>query len=505
MKRFLRSTSATLLALAAAGCTTPTPQALQPTDLPQSFTAPMVKSAQIWPQTNWWTSFNSPEMTDVIMNAQNGNLDLAASYARVLQAEAQAGISRSVLFPQLGLDTQANRSRADSVSSNSFRLSGDVNYQLDLFGKNRDNYRAALETLRSSKYAQQAEALTITSDAADDYLTVVALRERLKIARDNIAASERVLNIVKAKVTNGVSSNLDLAQEQAVVAGQEAAIPALEQQERAERYALATVLGQAPERIIIKAQNFEGFTPPVAVPGIPSDLLLRRPDIAQAEAALASAHARVDAARAAYFPSIGLTGAGGVESSALGSLFSGPGLFYSLGAQLLQTIFDGGLLESESDLAKAQQQELVADYRQSVLNAFSDVETSLSNAASLAEQERLTTIEVNNAAEAFRISEIQYREGVADLLAVLQAQQTLFTSQDTLVQIKLQRLEASISLYRALGGGWSQNAADNTQTAPVPAPQPTSTEAAPASNLPELSNPPKANGSPPAAKPLPRG
>src|SRR3978361_1247820 len=160
MKRFLRSTSATLLALAAAGCTTPTPQALQPTDLPQSFTAPMVKSAQVWPQANWWTSFNSPEMTDVITNAQNGNLDLAASYARVLQAEAQAGISRSVLFPQLGLDTQAGRSRADSVSSNSFRLSGDVSYQLDLFGKNRDNYRAALETLRSSKYAQQAEALT---------------------------------------------------------------------------------------------------------------------------------------------------------------------------------------------------------------------------------------------------------------------------------------------------------------------------------------------------------
>ena len=179
-----------------------------------------------------------------------------------------------------------------------------------------------------------------------------------------------------------------------------------------------------------------------------------------------------------------------MESGALSSLFTGPGIFYTLGGQLLQTIFDGGLLESESDLAKAVQQEDVATYRAAVLAAFSDVETALSGASSLAEQERLTTIEVNNAAEAFRISEIQYREGVADLLAVLQAQQTLFTSEDTLVQIKLQRLQAAVSLYRALGGGWSQVAAENTQTAPVPAPQPAGTEQAPASNLPALSNPP---------------
>jgi len=265
-----------------------------------------------------------------------------------------------------------------------------------------------------------------------------------------------------------VSSNLDLAQEQAQVAGQEAQIPALQEQEREAKNALAVLLGRVPEGFTVEAQNLDKITPPTVAPGMPSEILLRRPDVAQAEATLAAAHANVDAARAAFFPSIGLSGQGGVASSAIGSLFSG-GFFYSLAAQALQTIFDGGLLSSESDAAKAVQQQDIANYRASVLNAFSDVERALGTASSLAEQERLLNIEVQNAAEAFRISELQYREGVADLLTVLQTQQTLFTAQDTLVQIKLARRQASVGLYQALGGGWSADAKDNTQKIPASA------------------------------------
>jgi multidrug efflux system outer membrane protein len=172
----------------------------------------------------------------------------------------------------------------------------------------------------------------------------------------------------------------------------------------------------------------------------------------------------VDAARAAFFPTIGLSGQGGVQSSALGSLFSG-GFFYSLAAQAIQTIFDGGLLSSESDEAKAVQQEDIASYRSTVINAFADTERALGQVSSLAEQERLLTDEVANAAEAFRISELQYREGVADLLTVLQAQQTLFTAEDTLAQTKLARRQALVGLYQALGGGWS---ADDTKQTTIP-------------------------------------
>jgi len=273
-------------------------------------------------------------------------------------------------------------------------------------------------------------------------------------------------------VTNGVSSNLDLAQQRAVVAAVEAAIPNLEEQEREARYALAVMQGRPPEGFDVQGQTLEGLVPPTVVPGIPAALLARRPDIAEAEANLIAAHANLDAARAAFLPAIGLTGSGGYASSAISSLINPSSLAWTIGASLLQTVFDGGQKTSQRDVAQAQETELIATYRSTVFNALSDVESSLGQVSSLAKQEMYTTEQVKNAAEAFRISELQYREGVADLLAVLQSQQTLFTGQDTLVQIKLARLQSNISLYRALGGGWTvdtdKDAPTRNEFQPVP-------------------------------------
>ncbi|HVP85541.1 MAG TPA: efflux transporter outer membrane subunit [Rhizomicrobium sp.] len=485
MNRFFNSTSAIVLALVAAGCATPVPQALKTTDVPASgFTAPIMSDAQVWPKADWWTTFGSTELSGLVSDAQANNLDIAAAYARVLQAEAQAGISRSSLFPTLNGEFDASRSGSHGrtvttgpggttvtsgpfTSSNSFQLGLNASYQLDIFGQNRDRFFSAEDALRASHYAQQTVALTVESNTANAYVNVVGLRERIKIARDNIDAVNRVLEIVKAKVQNGVSSNLDLAQEQAQVAAQQAQIPGLVQQERVARYQLAVLIGRAPEGFDVSAQTMNDIKPPPVQPGMPSELLLRRPDVAEAEASLSSAHGNVDAARAAFFPSIGLSGSGGFASSALGSIFNGSTLFYSIGASVLQTIFDGGLKASESDLAKAQELELVASYRSSVLNAFTDVETSLGAVSALADQVHYLTVEVDNAREALRISEIQYREGVADLLAVLQAQQTLFSAQDQLVQTRIALLQANVGLYQSLGGGWSQVAEDNTQSWPV--------------------------------------
>jgi NodT family efflux transporter outer membrane factor (OMF) lipoprotein len=229
----------------------------------------------------------------------------------------------------------------------------------------------------------------------------------------------------------------------------------LEEQEREARFALAILLGRVPEGFNVKAAELTGIVAPPVSPGIPSSLLQRRPDIAQAEAQLLAAHANVDAARAAFLPAIGLTGQGGYSSSVISTLINPSNLAWSVGASLLQTIFDGGRLTSQRDEAKGREAELVAGYRSTVLNALADVESALGSTASLAEQERLTTEQANSAAEAFRISELQYREGVADLLTVLQAQQTLFGAQDQLIQIKLARLQAGVGLYRALGGGWT--------------------------------------------------
>lgn len=458
------------LALLTAGCiSTPPPVGLTPHDVPGQFEMKAPANSQVWPSIDWWQGFGSGELTQMEQEAQANNLDIVQAAARVLQAEAQHGIARSALFPQVTLDAGARRAATPTgvgtVTSDSFNLTGNASYQLDLFGQIRNNVRAANEAVRASRYGQQTVALTAEAGVANAYLTVLALRERLAIAHQNVDAAERILAITQAKVTNGVSSNLDLAQQKAQLEGQQAQIPVIEQLEREARYQLAVLLGRVPEGFTVGGTNLNGIAPPIVAPGLPSELLRRRPDVAAAEAQLYSAHANVDAARAAFFPSIGLTAQGGVAAGALSALFNN--FAWSIGASLLQTIFDGGRLSSESDFAKAQQTELVALYRQTALNAFSDVETALGRTSSLADQERLKTAQVADAQEAFRIAELQYREGVADLLLVLQTQQTLFSAQDQLVTIRLARLQAVVGLYQALGGGWIETADGTGRTQPV--------------------------------------
>jgi NodT family efflux transporter outer membrane factor (OMF) lipoprotein len=468
MKNLLRSLSlgASLLVLAA--CQTDPPVALQTSEMPGAFTAPVTKSSQTWPTADWWTGFNSPELTQLEVTAEQANLDLAAAAARVVQARGQTGLAASALFPAVDLEGSAQRagshetilgtngkSKTIAVTGNTFGASLNASYELDFWGLAQDNLRAAQNNARSALYAQRVVGLTVTSDVADTYLDVLALRDRIAIAKNNVDAAQRILKIVEAKVANGVSSNLDLAQQRAILAQVESSVPALEEQEREARYALAVLEGRAPEGFDVKAQTINGVVAPVVQPDMPSSLLVRRPDIAEAEANLLSAHASVDAARAAFLPQIGLTGSGGYANSQIANLFSPQSLAWSVGASLLQTIFDGGAKTSQLDVNKGRETELVADYRSTVFNALSDTESSLGQVTSLAQQEAFVTDQVKNAAEAFRISELQYREGVADLLAVLQTQQTLFTAQDTLVQIKLARLQAGVSLYRALGGGWT--------------------------------------------------
>ena len=454
MNFLLRSTSVAALTFATAACTTPAPVALKEGDVPAAFSAPTAKDAATWPTLDWWTTVNAPELPPLETVAQEQNLDLLAAAARVVQAQAQTGIAGSALFPSINATGSAQRNGTDQKgvpggnTQNTFGVSAQASYEVDLWGLNRDQLRAAEQSELAARYAQQTVALTITSSVANTYFDVLALRQRVAIAKQNIEAARRILTITEAKVTNGVSSNLELAQQRALVASEEASIPPLEEQEREARYALAILLGRAPEGFDVKSVNLDGIVTPNVQPGIPSSLLERRPDIAQAEAQLLSQHANVDAARAAFFPQISLSGS-------IGAAFNPTTMVWSIGASLLQAVFDAGKLSAESDLEKARQTELLVDYRKAVFSAFSDVESSLGQVSSLAEQERLVNEQEVNAAEAYRIAELQYREGVTDLLNVLQTQQTLFSAQDQLVQIRLARLQAGVSLYRALGGGWT--------------------------------------------------
>jgi NodT family efflux transporter outer membrane factor (OMF) lipoprotein len=463
-----RGVSASILAASLAACTAnPTPLN-RPGDVPEAFTAPLDKTAPLWPKAGWWSNFNAEELGPLEDTAQKENLDIAVYAARVLQAEANDGEAVAGLFPTLSLQGSGTRNGGASTRSgslisntyNTFNFGLSASYQQNLFGQEFDSLRAARESLRAARYAAATIGITTTVSVADQYFTILSLRERIAIANANIAAAKRILAITQAKVTSGVSSNLDLAEQQAILAQQESTLPGLIESEKEARYALAILLGRAPERYDVKAQNLDGITSPVVGPGLPSELLLRRPDVAQAEAQLFAAHANVDAARAAYFPVLNLTGSGGWTASKIANLINPSTLGFSLGASIAQSIFDGGRVHAENDLAKAQEQEYIATYRKTVFTAFSDVETALGTVKSTSDQLALLEEQTRASAEAFRISELQYREGTIDILSLLQNQQNLFNAQQSLVQTKLARLEANLALYNALGGGWEQKADD---------------------------------------------
>jgi NodT family efflux transporter outer membrane factor (OMF) lipoprotein len=338
----------------------------------------------------------------------------------------------------------------------------------------QDDLRAAQEAVKSTRFAQEVVALTVVADVANTYLDILALREQIAITEKNIEDAKRILVVTKAKVANGVSSNLDLAQQEAIIDGQEAQLPPLRQLEREAVYALAVLLGLPPEGFDVTAQNLNGIALPQVAPGIPSALLERRPDVAEAEANLASAHANVDAARAAFFPQFSLTGSGETTGSKISQLFGSATYGWSIGGTVLQTIFDGGKLKAESDVAKAEELGLISTYRKTVLQAFSNVDNSLGQVSNFGLEQEALEREVKNSTEAFRLSELQYREGIIELLTLLQTQETLFSAELQLTQVKLSRLQADVNLYLALGGGWSENPEDKTQTAtnPIPPEQP---------------------------------
>jgi NodT family efflux transporter outer membrane factor (OMF) lipoprotein len=468
MYRMLRVSLAGFAAFAAAGCSTPVPVALDAhTDIPAGFTAPKAaNAAPILPAPDWWSDFRTNELQELETTAWRDNLDLAAAAARVDQAEANARAAFAPLLPTLGATAGDTRSRPAGLPANngagsgpaynSFSMGLQASYQLDFWGLQQDLLRQARENAKSAHYAEAVVGLTVSADVATEYFTALALRERIAATRRDVAAGHDILDITRAKVDAGVISYLALSQEQATVSAEETTLPQLIEAEREARYALALLLGRAPENFDISATSLDGIVSPLIAAGLPSDLLARRPDIAEAEANLAASHANVDAARAAFFPQIGLTGSGIYSSSSLATLLDPASLGWSIGASLVQTIFDGGKLQAGSDLAKAQQAEQLADYRNAVFSAFSDVETALGSIASAQDQLVTATEEAQAAAEAFRISDVQYRAGTIDILSVLQSQQLMFQADNALVQTKLARYQADVTLYQALGGGWTK-------------------------------------------------
>lgn len=424
-----------------------------------------------WPDTGWWRAFGSPQLDQLIQTAQRNNQDIGAAVARVLQADAQARISGAPLLPSVGADGNASHSvspertvsglggsSTSRTVSDQFSAELSVSYELDLWGRNRSALQSTQASALASRYDRDTVALTVTASTATTYMQILEFQDRLAIARDNLANAQQVLTIVLAQEQAGAGSALNVAQQRTVVAQQKAAIPPLEQQRQQSETALALLLGEPPERLSLGRQPLDELDVPTVGAGLPSSLLDRRPDVQNADAQLAAARFNVKEAKAALFPSIQLTGSGGFQSAALGTLFNSANTLYSLAAGLTQPIFEGGALRGQVQLSEAQYQELGQTYVKTVLAAFGDVENALiaTRQADLAYQAQQEVVAQSR--EAFRLSEAQYRAGAVDLLTVLNAQQSYFSARDQLVQSKSDRLQAAVALYKALGGGWSAGA-----------------------------------------------
>jgi NodT family efflux transporter outer membrane factor (OMF) lipoprotein len=411
------------------------------------------------PARDWWRSFGSAELSGLIDASLSASPDMAIAAEHVRQAEAQVRIAGSTLFPALnfGYATARHETRPQGGSwggDNSSSAALSASYEIDLWGRNASDVRAAQYSLRATRFDQETIRLTLVAGVASAYFQVLSLRGRLVIARENLAIAERVFKVVDSRVRYGAASALDLARQQAAVLTQRAAIPPLDLQERQTLFALAILLGRAPEGFDTAASAVTGLAVPRVAPGLPAQLLVRRPDLASAEAQLSAANANVAAARAALLPSISLTGSAGLASDVLLNFLNGPMATLAIGASLLQPIFDGGRLRAQVDVVASRERELVENYRKAVLAALADVESALAAGGRTAEQELLQEKVVEQARLALRLAEIRYREGADDLLTALDAQRTLFQAEDQLAQIRLSRLQGSVGLFKALGGAW---------------------------------------------------
>lgn len=439
-------------------------------EMPATWKEWKAKTATIAPDLgrHWIVEFRVPELTRLAALAEVDNLDLAVATARIAEAEATLDGTRAGLLPSVSGSAEASRSVTPGTQSSfsppfsarvgdQFQLGVSASWQLDLRGRLRALARADAEALRAARIDREAVRLNLLAAIADDWFRVAAAADRLRIARENVATAERTLQVYRRRLEVGTANALDIAQQESLLASQRAAMPALEIELRQTRNSLVALTGRPPEDLTVRANGLDGVRIPTVAPGLPSALLARRPDVVEAEANLAAASARVEAARAAYLPDITLTGSSGLASAFLRNLLRPDAMASSAAASLAETIFDGGARDADLASARARREELVATYRKSVHSALVDVENALVAVEQNRRREILQRAVVAAARKTQRLTEERLHEGTIDVTTVLEAERTLFAAEDTLVSVRLARLQAVVSLVTALGGGWTKD------------------------------------------------
>ncbi|WP_421991315.1 efflux transporter outer membrane subunit [Roseococcus sp.] len=465
-----RRAALALALLPLAGCSTFRPHPESGIALPAQFASATAEAAN-WPDPLWWRGFGSPELDALMQQAVTANFDIRAAIARVRQADAQVRITGQTLLPTGNLTASATRSQSPTSTATAVNISGvgrsrftqreifqtglQASYEIDFWGKNRAAVVAQEQNARANRFDVSAVTLTTEASVATTYFTILASREQLAIQQSNLEAAQRILTLLQQRLAAGTNTGLDIAQQQTLVEQQRAAIPPLRQAIDQNTYSLGTLTGQTPERVARPSMALGDIRIPVASPGLPSEILQRRPDVWQAEATLAAAQASVEQARAAMFPSITLTASGGFQNLAIENLLKPGSVLYSLASGLTQPIFQLGQLRAQYRLTQAQADEILENYRLAIVAALVDVESAIVALRETTAQEELQALATRSAERAYSISEAQLRAGTIDLLTLLNTQQTLFNTRNQLAQVRLLKLQAAVGLFRALGGGWS--------------------------------------------------
>lgn len=466
MKRIAKLLNVAFLSGVLVGCAVGPNYHRPPVQTPNSF-RDLANNPQLQAQTAsyadlpWWQVFQDPKLQELIRTALKQNYDLQLATERINAARAQLAITRSSLFPQVSGNANFNGGKENTEQSrfNFLTLTADAAFQLDFFGKLRRANEAARAQLLATKDARQVVVLTLVSDVAADYFTLLQLDLQLAITRDTVKTQTDSVKLTQLRLDHGVATKLDVLQAQQVLDTANTQIPDLERQIAQEEDAISILLGNYPQDVARGVPLVQQMLPPEVPAGIPSSIIERRPDIREAEQILIAANADIGVAKAQFFPQISLTGGGG---GAFGrdSLFSSHNTtqlgIWSYSAQVNQPIFTGGALKGNLHLAESQHQQALIGYRLAIQQAFGDVSNALIGYEKYHQVRTSQEATVADLQETVRISTLRYKGGTTTYLEVLDGQRSLYGAELTLASARGDEYRGLVQLYKALGGGWQQ-------------------------------------------------
>jgi NodT family efflux transporter outer membrane factor (OMF) lipoprotein len=426
----------------------------------------------------WWSVFHDDELSALEKQSLDANQTIKVSTARLEQARAAAAVQVATLFPTLSTAPLAERQRlsgnrplgssipvTSAITQNNFSLPFTVGYEVDLFGQRRRSIEAAQASYQAGAADLENVRLVITAELAGDYFTLRQLDTELGILNRTVEALQKGLQLVDSRHKGGVASGLDVAQEETLLNTTRTQAILLLQQRKQFEDAIAVLIGKPAPEFHLPSRELNAEAPPIDA-GLPSDLLERRPDVAEAERQMAVANAQIGIAKAAYYPSLNLFGTGGWQAADIAKLVNVQSTFWAVGANVAQTIFSGGQRRAQVQFAQAGYEANVASYRDTVLNAFREVQDDVTGLTVLEQARQSQQLAVDAARRTLDISTSRYAGGLVSYLDVVTAQQNLLSNEQEMAVIKGQKLVTSVLLIKALGGGWDASSLSAVQVKP---------------------------------------